>query len=54
MENEALKEILEQHDLEEILELMGFEVVTINVNDLHKNGDYIGYNETITVEREVR
>ena len=54
MENEALKEILEQHNIEEILKLMGFDVVAINVNDVHKNGNYIGYNETITVEREVR
>ena len=54
MENEALKEILEQHNIEEILKLMGFKVVSINVEDVNKNGNYIGYNETITVEREVR
>jgi len=70
MKNKALKELLEQYNLEDILELMGFEVVSTEVEDVYDTtsteyvisevfglglkGIVIGYNETITVKREVR
>ena len=64
-DDKALKEILELYNLEDILVLMGFEVVSTEVEDVYDGGWVmcnppkqiglqVGYIETITVKREIK
>ena len=64
MTNQALKELLDEHNPEEIFKLMGFEIVDVVSEEIwtarsDKNGNFkydekIGYDERLTIKREVR